>query len=98
MKTIGIVAEWNPFHKGHQKLVDTIRENDPDSVIVSCMSGSFTQRGEVGVVDKWTRADMALRAGVDVVLELSQTYAAQSMEIFARGGVHTRKWRCGGLE
>lgn len=89
MKTIGIVAEWNPFHKGHQKLVDTIRENDPNSVIVSCMSGSFTQRGEVGVVDKWTRADMALRAGVDVVLELSQTYAAQSMEIFARGGVHT---------
>lgn len=89
MTTIGIVAEWNPFHNGHQRLIDQIRADRPEAVIVSVMSGAFCQRGEVSYFDKWLRAEMALAAGVDVVLELPQVYATASLEGFARGGVAT---------
>ena len=89
MTTIGIVAEWNPFHNGHQRLVHQIRADRPEAVIVSVMSGAFCQRGEVSCFDKWLRAEMALAAGVDVVLELPQVYATASLEGFARGGVAT---------
>ena len=89
MTTIGIVAEWNPFHNGHQRLIDQIRADRPEAVIVSVMSGAFCQRGEVSCFDKWLRAEMALTAGVDVVLELPQVYATASLEGFARGGVAT---------
>lgn len=87
MTTIGIVAEWNPFHNGHQRLVDQIRADHPEAVIVSVMSGAFCQRGEAASFDKWLRAEMALAAGVDVVLELAQVYATASLEGFAHGGV-----------
>ena len=87
MKTIGIVAEWNPFHNGHQYLIDTIRAEAPEACIVSIMSGPFCQRGEVASFDKWQRAEMALAGGVDVVLELPQLYATASLEAFAQGGV-----------
>lgn len=87
MTTIGIVAEWNPFHNGHQRLVNQIRADRPEAVIVSVMSGAFCQRGEVSYFDKWLRAEMALAAGVDVMLELAQVYATASLEQFARGGV-----------
>lgn len=87
MTTIGIVAEWNPFHNGHQRLVDQIRSDHPEAVIVSVMSGAFCQRGEAASFDKWLRAEMALAAGVDVVLELAQVYATASLEGFAHGGV-----------
>lgn len=87
MTTIGIVAEWNPFHNGHQRLVDQIRADHPEAVIVSVMSGAFCQRGEAACFDKWQRAEMALAAGVDVVLELPQVYATASLEGFAHGGV-----------
>lgn len=89
MQTIGIVAEWNPFHNGHRHLVDTIRVVHPDALIVGVMSGAFCQRGEVACVDKWTRTEMALANGVDVVLELPQVYATASLEGFAQGGVAT---------
>lgn len=89
MKIIGIVAEWNPFHNGHQHLIDTIRTREDEAVIVACMSGAFCQRGEVACLDKWTRTEMALAAGVDVVLELPQVFATSSLEDFARGGVAT---------
>lgn len=86
---IGIIAEWNPFHNGHRHLVDTIRVDNPDALIVGVMSGAFCQRGEVACVDKWTRTEMALANGVDVVLELPQVYATASLEGFAQGGVAT---------
>lgn len=89
MTTIGIVAEWNPFHNGHQLLIDQIRAEQPEACIVSVMSGAFCQRGEAACFDKWQRAEMALAAGVDVVLELPQIYATASLERFARGGVAT---------
>lgn len=87
MTTIGIVAEWNPFHNGHKRLLTQIRQVHPEACIVSVMSGAFCQRGEVACFDKWLRAEMALAAGVDVVLELAQVYATASLEGFARGGV-----------
>lgn len=87
MTTVGIVAEWNPFHNGHQRLIDTIRAEEGEACIVSVMSGAFCQRGEAACFDKWLRAEMALAAGVDVVLELPQVYASASLEGFARGGV-----------
>ncbi|MDO4280605.1 MAG: nucleotidyltransferase family protein [Peptococcaceae bacterium] len=89
MTTIGIVAEWNPFHNGHQHLIESIRRDAPEACIVSAMSGSFCQRGEAACLDKWQRAELALAAGVDVVLELAQVYATASLETFARGGVAT---------
>lgn len=87
MQTIGIVAEWNPFHNGHKHLIDCIRADTPESCIVAVMSGAFCQRGEAGCFDKWIRTEMALAAGVDVVLELPQVYATSSLEGFAHGGV-----------
>lgn len=87
MTVVGIVAEWNPFHNGHQHLLDVIRGEQPEAYIVSVMSGAFCQRGEVAAFDKWLRAEMALAAGVDVVLELPQVYASASLEGFAHGGV-----------
>lgn len=87
MKTIGIVAEWNPFHNGHQRLIDAVRADVPDACMVGVMSGAFCQRGEVACFDKWLRTEMALAAGVDVVLELPQVYATASLEGFAHGGV-----------
>lgn len=89
MQTIGIIAEWNPFHNGHRYLIDSIRERFPEATIVGAMSGAFCQRGEMACVDKWTRAEMALANGVDVVLELPQVYATASLEGFAQGGVAT---------
>lgn len=87
MTTIGIVAEWNPFHNGHQRLVDSIRADHPEAAIVAVMSGAFCQRGEAACFDKWLRTEMALQSGVDVLLELPQVYASASLEGFARGGV-----------
>lgn len=89
MKTIGIVAEWNPFHNGHLHLVQSIRAHMPEACVVGVMSGAFCQRGEAACVDKWARTEMALAAGVDVVLELPQVYATASLEGFAQGGVAT---------
>lgn len=87
METIGIVAEWNPFHNGHKRLVDAVRAEYVEACIVGVMSGAFCQRGEAACFDKWLRTEMALAAGVDVVLELPQVYATASLEGFARGGV-----------
>lgn len=87
MKVIGIVAEWNPFHLGHSALVQEIRSKQEAAIIVSVMSGSFCQRGEAAIFDKWIRAEMALANGVDVVIELPQYAATASLEQFATVGV-----------
>ncbi len=79
----GLVAEFNPFHKGHEYIVNKIKEQDEDAVIVSVMSGHFMQRGIPAIVDKWKRAEMAIRGGVDLVLELPAVYAVQSADVFA---------------
>lgn len=86
MKICGIICEFNPFHNGHAHLIRTLREAGAE-VVVCLMSGSFVQRGEPAVTDKFTRARCALEGGADVVLELPFPYCMASAEFFARAGV-----------
>lgn len=87
IKGIGIVVEYNPFHNGHLVHLEAAQDNKEDNVIIAVMSGNFLQRGEPGVVDKWTRARMALENGVDIVLELPVYFSNQSAELFAHGSI-----------
>lgn len=83
-RILGIVAEYNPFHLGHLHQLKTAQgENDCQYTVVA-MSGNFVQRGEPAVFDKWVRAEMALSAGADLVLEIPTFFALQSAQSFAR--------------
>ena len=83
----GIIAEFNIFHNGHKHLIDeTRREAD---AVVAVMSGSFVQRGDAAITDKWSRAKAALMCGVDLVIELPVCYALNAAPRFAEGGVNT---------
>ena len=84
---LGIVAEYNPFHNGHlhhltesQKLVEA-------DYTISVMSGNFTQRGDASIIDKWSRTQMAIENGIDLVIELPTIYAISSAENFVSGAV-----------
>ena len=88
MKTVGIVAEYNPFHAGHRKQFDRIRaEFGREAAIVCAMSGNFVQRGAPAVMDKTLRAKAAVACGADLVVELPTTVSLSSAEGFAAGGV-----------
>ena len=87
MKIAGIVAEYNPFHKGHAWHVQKTRQVTGCDYIVACMAGHFTQRGEPTPWSKWARARMALACGVDAVFELPVLFAVRTADAFARGGV-----------
>lgn len=87
MRTAGIVAEYNPLHNGHVHHIEACREACKADYIIAVMSGDFVQRGEPAVTDKFTRAQWALSAGVDVVLELPTAYAVGSAERFSQGAV-----------
>lgn len=89
MKTIGIVVEYNPFHNGHAYHLAQIKKQTGADCLVAIMSGPFVQRGEPAIVNKWARAEMALRGGIDLVIELPFLYATQSAEWFAYGAVAT---------
>ncbi len=88
MRIVGIVAEYNPFHNGHLYQIQQIKHHlKPDGIIV-IMSGQFTQRGTPCIVDKFTRTQMALANGVDLVLELPFPFATASAETFATAAVN----------
>jgi predicted nucleotidyltransferase len=87
MRICGIVAEYNPFHRGHARHIEKIRRTAGDVLVICAMSGSFVQRGEPGIFDKWTRASCAIAGGADVIIELPLLTAIQSAEGFASGGV-----------
>lgn len=87
MKTVGIIAEYNPFHKGHEYQIKKAKEISGADVAVIIMSGNFVQRGEPAIIDKYTRTKMALSCGADVVFELPFIYATASAENFALGAV-----------
>lgn len=89
METVGIVAEYNPFHKGHQFHIQETRRQYPSDGVVVVMSGNFTQRGTCAVYDKWTRTRMALAGGADLVLELPTLFATRSAAYFAEGAIRT---------
>lgn len=69
MESIGIICEYNPFHNGHIHHINKIKEMSPDSTIILVMSGNFTQRGDVSIIDKWKKTEIALNY-VDLVIEL----------------------------
>lgn len=88
MKTALIISEYNPFHEGHKyQLNDVRREFGEDTAIISLMSGNYTQRGEIAIADKFTRAECAVREGVNLVLHLPFPFSASSAEFFATAGV-----------
>ncbi|KJS18951.1 MAG: hypothetical protein VR72_20955 [Clostridiaceae bacterium BRH_c20a] len=87
MRVTGIVAEYNPFHLGHSYHVKKAKEISKADTVIAMMGGNFLQRGEPALVDKWTRTEMALRAGIDLVLELPFVFASRSASWFAQGSV-----------
>lgn len=87
MKVAGIIAEYNPFHNGHSYHINKVKEITKADYIVVVMSGDFTQRGIPALMNKHTRAKMALKAGADLVLELPTYYATGSAEYFASGAI-----------
>ncbi len=87
MHATGIIAEYNPFHNGHAYQAAEARNIGKDDIIVAVMSGHITQRGEIALFDKWSRAASAVASGVDLVFELPAVFAARSAQHFAVGGV-----------
>ncbi len=87
MKVLGIVAEYNPFHNGHIYHIEKSRELTGCDAVVCVMSGNFIQRGEPSLINKFSRAEMALNSGADLVIELPHPYAMASAEAFAYGAV-----------
>ena len=87
MKAVGLVTEYNPFHNGHLYHLNKAMELTGADISVAVMSGDFVQRGELAVLDKYTRASMALNSGVNLVVELPVNYAVSSAESFAAGAL-----------
>lgn len=88
MAVVGIVAEYNPFHRGHAfHLAQARALAEPGATLVVCMSGNWVQRGDCAVADKWTRARWACQNGADLVLELPTVFALSSAETFAKSAV-----------
>lgn len=85
MSVFAVICEYNPFHNGHKYLIEQVKK-DGDTV-VAVMSGSFTQRGDVAISDKFSRAEIAVRNGADMVIELPAVYSCANAETFAKGGV-----------
>ena len=85
VKITGIIAEYNPFHNGHKYQIEKAREKCDAIVVI--MSGSFVQRGEIAITDKWTRAKEALKNGADLVIELPVIYSLNTAQKFAKGAV-----------
>ena len=95
---VGIVCEYNPFHRGHRKQIGIIREKfGAETGIICAMSGNYVQRGHPAVFEKTLRAEAALRCGADLVVELPVTTALSSAEGFASGGVAVLSKLCDGL-
>lgn len=85
MSTVGVIVEYNPLHNGHLYHLQQSKKITGADSVVAVMSGHFLQRGEPALVDKWARAEMALHAGCDLVLELPVAYSSQPAQWFAYG-------------
>ncbi len=83
---IGIIVEYNPFHNGHIYQINEIKKIYKDSSIVIVMSSSITMRGEISLLNKWQKTDVALNNGVDLVIELPSVFC-QSADTFAYNAV-----------
>lgn len=86
-KVLGIVAEYNPFHNGHIYHLKKSKQLTNSDYTIAIISGNFTQRGDCSLIDKWSKAKMAISNGVDLVIELPTIYATSSAENFAYGAM-----------
>ena len=84
---IGIICEYNPFHNGHIYHLNKIKEKNPNSTIILVMSGYITERGDISIINKWDKTEIAITYGVDLVVELPFKYASQSADTFAKGAI-----------
>lgn len=87
MQIIGIIAEYNPIHNGHIYQINKIKELYPDSLLILITNATFTQRGEVAIINKWNKTKISLDNQIDLVVELPFAYATQSADIFAKGAL-----------
>lgn len=87
MKICFAICEYNPFHNGHLKHLEHIKQNLQVDAVVVILSGNFTERGDIAVIDKYTRATHAIKAGADMVIELPTVFATSNAEIFAKGAI-----------
>jgi len=88
MKVLGIIVEYNPMHNGHIYQIEQAKKLiNPDYTVI-IMSGNFTEQGNISVLDKFTKAELAIQNGVDLVLELPTIYATSSAEYFAKGAIN----------
>lgn len=86
-KILAIIAEYNPFHNGHLYHIQKSKEIVNPDYTVCIMSGNFVQRGEPSIIDKWSKAEIALKMGFDLVIELPTVYSISSAENFAEGAI-----------
>ena len=84
---LGIVCEYNPFHNGHFYHLNESKKITHSDYSIAIMTGNFTQRGDVSIIDKWSKTRMAIESGVDLVIELPTLYAISSAENFANGAI-----------
>ena len=84
---LGIVCEYNPFHNGHLHHLNESKKITHSDYSIAIMTGNFTQRGDVSIIDKWSKTRMAIESGVDLVIELPTLYAISSAENFANGAI-----------
>lgn len=91
MKICALVAEYNPLHNGHLKLINHIKNQMQADKLIVIMSGNFCERGEIAIMDKYTRAKHAVLAGADMVIELPTVFSVSNAEIFATGAVKILK-------
>lgn len=89
MNVLGIIAEYNPFHNGHKLQIEKLKKETNSDFCIVAMSGNFVQRGTPAILDKYTRCQMALSAGADLVIEIPTIFACSSAEYFAQSGVRT---------
>lgn len=87
MKVLGLIVEYNPFHQGHLYHLNKAKELIKPDVTIAVMSSHFVQRGEPAISDKWTRASVAIKNGIDIVIELPFVYSVQSADYFAYGAI-----------
>ena len=89
MKSCGVIVEYNPFHNGHYYHIQSAKRKTEADCTIAVMSGTFLQRGEPAIIDKFHRTKAALHSGVDIVIELPFVYAVQNSDLFAKGAVQT---------
>ena len=90
MKSVGIICEYNPFHNGHLYHIKKVKELYPDYVVIAVINGDFTQRGDVSLIDKWKKTEVALNY-VDLVVELPFVFGTQAADIFTKGSTDILK-------